>query len=89
MRGEESPDDNDEHGDGGSAHPRWQSASHRRRTRSSRVADAGAWAPAADANVVSGGNADGGIRGSGRNEADAVMASGGDEVACDVRWFGG
>jgi hypothetical protein len=45
--------------------------------------------PAADANVVSGGNADGGIRGSGRNEADAVMASGGDEVACErplVRW---
>jgi len=27
--------------------------------------------PAADANVVSGDNADGGIRGSGRNEADA------------------
>ena len=79
MRGEESPDDNDEHGDGGSAHPRWQQPA-------SRTPGLG---PAADANVVSGGNADGGIRGSGRNEADAVMASGGDEVACDVRWFGG
>ena len=51
MRGEERPDDNDEHGDGGSAHPRWQiglspTTSPLQPRRGRR-----AWRPAADANA--------------------------------------